>query len=189
MNTQLANQALQYNKVQRPQSQYAMQTGQMAALAGGLQNAGQMQNQNSLAQYGANTQLLGSLISAGGTAAGGYLQGRGGKTDSNQTNQPSASNPISDVRVKEDIRESDDVDLDNFLKKLVPYRFKYKEDTGLPQDDRLGVMAQDLEKSRVGSEIVKEDSDNVKNIDLMEAVPKILASLGYLNKKIDERTR
>jgi hypothetical protein len=166
MNTQLANQANMYNTTQRPLQQYGMQSGQMGAIAGGLQNASNMQNQNAIAQYGANAQLTGSALSAIGTAVGGIR---------------------SDKRDKENIRESDDIDIDNFLKQLVPYRFKYKEDTGLPQNDRLGVMAQDLEKSRIGSEIVREDSDNVKNIDLQEAVPKILASLGYLNKKIDER--
>jgi hypothetical protein len=164
MNTQLANQANMYNTTQRPLQQYGMQSGQMGAIAGGLQNASNMQNQNAIAQYGANAQLTGSALSAIGTAVGAIR---------------------SDKRDKENIRESDDIDIDNFLKQLVPYRFKYKEDTGLPQNDRLGVMAQDLEKSRIGSEIVKEDSDNVKNIDLQEAVPKILASLGYLNKKID----
>jgi hypothetical protein len=177
MNTQLANQANIYNTTQRPLQQYGMQSGQMAAIAGGLQNAGQMQNQNAIAQYGANAQLTGSALSALGQV-GGAFAGR-----------PPQAAATSDKRVKENIRESDDIDIDNFLKQLVPYRFKYKEDTGLPQNDRLGIMAQDLEKSRIGSEIVREDSDNVKNIDLMEAVPKILASLGYLNKKIDERTR
>jgi hypothetical protein len=166
MNTQLANQANMYNTTQRPLQQYGMQSGQMGAIAGGLQNASNMQNQNAIAQYGANAQLTGSALSAIGTAVGSIR---------------------SDKRDKENIRESDDIDIDNFLKQLVPYRFKYKEDTGLPQNDRLGVMAQDLEKSRIGSEIVREDSDNIKNIDLQEAVPKILASLGYLNKKIDER--
>lgn len=168
MNTGLANQANIYNTTQRPVQQYGMQSGQMGALAGGLQNAGAMQNQNANAQYAANAQLTGSALSAVGGLIGGAAL-------------------MSDERAKENMRPSNDIDVEDFLRQLVPYRFKYKQDTGLPQDDRLGVIAQDLEKSRVGSEIVKEDEEG-KKLDLMEAVPKILASLGYLNKKIDERT-
>lgn len=180
MNTGLQNQATMYNTTQRPMQQHAMATGQMSALAGGLQNAGQMQNQNSLAQYGANAALTGSLISAGGAMAGGYLS----RTPAAAT---TPVNPNSDKNLKEDIRKSDDVDVEDFLRKLIPYRFKYKDNTGLDQNDRLGVMAQDLQKSKVGSEIVQE-GEKGKEIDLAESVPKILAALGYLNKKIDERT-
>lgn len=168
MNTGLANQANIYNTTQRPVQQYGMQSGQMGAVAGGLQNAGQMQNQNANAQYGANAQLTGALLSAGGGVAGAAL--------------------MSDERAKDNVRPSGDIDVEDFLRKLVPYRFKYKPETGLDQNDRLGVLAQDLERSKVGSEIVRPDENDMKNIDLGEAVPKILASLGYLNKKIDERT-
>lgn len=166
MNTDLQNQQMMHNMYQIPMARFGAQQSNAQAMGGGIGNAGQMQNQNANAQYGANTQLFGALLGAGGALGGGYLA-------------------RSDRNAKTDIQEAD-LDIEKFLNDLTPYKYKYKEgygeDTSRP---RVGIMAQDIEKNPMGAELVNEDQKG-KTVDLIEAIPKVLASLGYLNQKIED---
>lgn len=179
-NTAMQNQANYYNTVTRPMSQYGMQSGQMGAMAGGLQNAANMQNQNAAAQFGANAQLTGALIGTAGQVGAGF-SGR-----PTAPAQQGAVTGTSDRNAKENVQKAD-FDVEKFLQNLVPVKYNYKLETGLDTSPRIGIIAQDLEKSKMGSELVQNGSE-YKQIDLLESIPKILASLGYLNKKLEERT-
>jgi hypothetical protein len=167
MNTQNRNQATTYNVTQRPVQQYGMQTGQMNAVNAGVTGAGQAQAQQQQTQYAANAQLTGAGLQALGSVAGGFAS-------------------KSDKSAKQDI-EPASIDIEEFLQKLVPYNFKYKPGIGMDNSRHTGIMAQDLEKSEAGSHLVDRGEDGYKEVDLMKSIPVILASLGHLNKKIEER--
>lgn len=86
---------------------------------------------------------------------------------------------FSDRRMKEDIKEMDQ-ELDEVMDELVPYFFKYIH-TG---EELAGVMAQDLEKSDIGAEIVVEDDAGLKRIYIPGAVSALLAMVARLNKRV-----
>jgi hypothetical protein len=69
----------------------------------------------------------------------------------------------SDRRVKTDVERESDADVDDFLSALEAYAYRYKGES--PQSpERHGVMAQDLEKSRIGRGLV-HDSPWGKQVD------------------------
>ena len=73
--------------------------------------------------------------------------------------------------------------IDEFLSKLDPYTFEYKnKDLGSKQ---MGVMAQDLEKSEVGSAAVRE-VNGVKQVDPSHLTMPILAAQSDMFKRIKE---
>lgn len=164
MNTQLQNQQMMHNQYQIPMARYGAQAQNAQAMGGGLSNAAGMQNANANAQYGANAQIFGALLGAGGALGGGALA-------------------RSDENKKKDVSKAD-FEIESFLSNLVPYKFRYKNPEMDGQGQRVGIMAQDLEQSNEGDELVY-DTPEGKVVDLEKAVPKILASLGYLNQKIE----
>lgn len=91
----------------------------------------------------------------------------------------------SDEKSKKEMSKSDD-EVTRFLDNLEPFNFKYKNPSmdGASSGKKLGVMAQDIEKSEIGSQMVKNGSDGYKRIDVVESVGPILASLAYLNQKL-----
>jgi hypothetical protein len=180
-NTGLANDALRYNKVERPQAQYGMTSANTAAINQGITGAGQAQQNQQMAQYQSNVGLAGAALGAGGSMAGGGLAS--GRFGGGSRSIPDSQYGTSDERLKEDIRPAD-IEIEAFLKELVPSSFRYKKETGLPQREQVGIMAQDLEKSEVGNSLVRE-SDEGKKVDLLDAIPKILASLGHINNKVE----
>jgi hypothetical protein len=91
----------------------------------------------------------------------------------------------SDKEEKKDISMADN-EIDSFLSELTGYKYSYKRPERHGEGERLGVMAQDMEKSKVGKEAVFKDQDNVKNIDSSKAISAILASLGRLNEKVED---
>lgn len=86
---------------------------------------------------------------------------------------------LSDKRTKKDISEVKDSDVNEFLGKLNPSHFKYKGDDA----EHSGIMAQDLEKSKMGKRAVVE-IDGKKHVNLKELVPGMLASLANLHKRL-----
>jgi hypothetical protein len=70
---------------------------------------------------------------------------------------------------------------------LKPASYDYKEevkhDPRASEDRQLGVMAQDLEKSKLGKEAVSE-GDAGKIVDYKDLQPKMLASLAALNQRL-----
>jgi hypothetical protein len=106
---------------------------------------------------------------------------------------------FSDKRVKEDIKDAKENDMKEFMSALKGYTYKYKKDSPAPQskNGEVGVMAQNLEKTRLGKKLVEEvkkfkmdgkgemkEAGSVKMIR-KEALGAALAGLGYLAKKID----
>ena len=90
----------------------------------------------------------------------------------------------SDERIKKDKEkiDDDDTDMEDYLSSLSPYKFKYKDD--MQNSDRMGVMAQNVEKTEAGKTIVSENENGVKQLDVAQMVGANSAALGYLHKKL-----
>jgi hypothetical protein len=95
---------------------------------------------------------------------------------------------ISDEDLKTDIDYTPE-DIQRFMDRIKPAAYNYKDevkDSPLASKNReLGVMAQDLEKSKLGKEAV-HDTPNGKVVDYDNLEPKMLASIAALNKRLKE---
>ena len=95
---------------------------------------------------------------------------------------------MSDKNVKEDKAPAED-DIKDFLDHLSAYSYRYKDEVagkpGAPEGQHTGVLAQDLQKSKVGAQAVKPDADGHLTVDHGQLTGSILAALAYLNDKQD----
>ena len=155
--TATRNQQEMYNKgliQQQFQNQMAKATG-----VTGQQStmAGNLQQQAGAAQQAQQAQTS-AIIGAAGTVAG-------------------AS--VSDINAKTNI---EDFSSDEFLGKLKPYKYDYKnEENG--RGKQAGVMAQDLENTEVGNQAVI-DTPKGKVVDYNKLGPTMLSSLVELNERL-----
>lgn len=156
---------------------YNLQTAQDIANKEGIYNAGlaQQNYQNQLglasAQAGAYQNVANAaqaqnaaMMQAGGTALGIYA--------------------ASDMTVKKDIDISPD-EIDDFLNSLTGYKFSYKDPEKHGEGERLGIMAQDMEKTPMGKDTV-QDIDGVKNIDSTKALHAVLAGVSRINERLNK---
>lgn len=88
---------------------------------------------------------------------------------------------MSDERTKENVQK---VDTKELLDKLSAVAYNYKKDA--TKDKKVGVMAQDLEKSELGKTLVVEDENGVKGYDKDKALSAALAALADLNKRLNK---
>lgn len=74
-------------------------------------------------------------------------------------------------------------EIENFLKVLKPstYEYKDKEDGG---GEKMGVMAQDLEKSAIGKTMVDTGADGKKRVDVNKAIGAMMAAMADMSKKV-----
>jgi hypothetical protein len=82
----------------------------------------------------------------------------------------------SDERIKENISEVSKDEIKELKESLKAVKFNYK-DSSYGDGDYVGVMAQDLEKSKLGKTLVFEDKDGVKKIDTNKAISLLLAMI------------
>ena len=164
---------------------------------GGLHaQLGQIAQEQANKQFGGQMGLIGAVAPivagafggplAAGAASGatpgvqniGYQPGIGQRTTSN-------FNPYinSDVLNKEDIKTAD-MELDEFMSTLQPYRYKYK-DKSMGDGEHMGVMANDMAKSPVGMKIVVATPKGLA-IDTKKGFGVLAAAIGRLNKKLEE---
>ena len=128
--------------------------------AGNL-NASEAADMNhSVAVQNANTAQIGTFAQLGGTVAQAF----------------------SDKRVKKDISKADK-EIENFLNHLKAQNWTYKDQEKYGEGNHTGVMAQDLEKSSVGKQMV-EEHDGVKMVNYTKGFATMMASLADINKRI-----
>jgi hypothetical protein len=156
-NTAIANQQRQYNQ-NLPQQQYQNQLALASGKSGAQGNLSQFYNQQAQTGMGG----LSGLASAGALM---YM--------------------ASDKNVKQDVQQAPD-EVDSFLNDLTGYKYSYKDPEKYGQGERLGVMAQDMEKSNLGSQSVEEGQDGVKMINEEKTFPAILASIARLNDRLNK---
>lgn len=170
-NNTLANQVNQQNWNARQNVADANTEGRnqhnQNVLSGAATGAGLTYNQASdtanrkIAQNQANQQNFTNQLGALGSLAGG------------------AALLFSDEEVKEDIQEQPDDDIEAFLNSIKPKQYGYKGD----DKTRHGVIAQDLEHSKIGSDMIR-DVNGVKAIDTNDLLGALLQSVAHLNKKV-----
>lgn len=92
---------------------------------------------------------------------------------------------FSDEKLKKDVKEVDSKSIEEFLSNLKAKAFKYKSPNGESYQNGTvtGIMAQDLEKSKIGKDMVS-DSDEGKQVDMKKAVPATLAAVADIMKRI-----
>ena len=116
------------------------------------------------------------LASAANAYGGNYLSGWSqGKTP-------------SDEDLKHEVSKITDADIDEFLK-LTPYEYEYTEDAkentpGATDGKKFGVMAQDLEKSKIGKALVDKDERGYRNVDIPMSVSALLATAASMNHRL-----
>jgi hypothetical protein len=135
----------------------------------GQNYAGQVANN----QLGVGNAVAGNVIGNQNRLAGLLGQGIGFAASRGAGGGGAIS---SDRRVKTNIEEISKADMQELKSHLRPYKFNYVNET-FGDGDWLGVMAQDLEKSKLGRTLVFEDTDGVKKIDLKKAVSILFATM------------
>lgn len=148
-----------------------------------MRNAQQQYNKN-LIQGNFDNELKKRGGSAQAQQFNAQAQGQNSQNQANATNQTigmgmSAAAMFSDERGKEDIEEFNASD---FLDSLTPHKYKYK-DQKHGEGQQAGVMAQDLEKTEIGSKLVT-DTPEGKMVDYGKAGPTMMASIAELNQRL-----
>jgi hypothetical protein len=168
-----------------------------AAQANNLANKQNIANTNANIQTQQNAQKSGvaqqmfnnKIAKAGGQQSSSNLnaqiQGQNSQNQANANNQTigtglTVAAMMSDERNKESVKEFNPSD---FLDSITGHKFKYKEPKKFGEGEHVGVMAQDLEKTAAGSQLV-HDTPEGKVVDYGKAGPHILASLANLNKRM-----
>lgn len=90
---------------------------------------------------------------------------------------------MSDKTKKTDIKDGSD-DVAEFLNSLKPYAYKYK-DEGNGKGPQVGVMAQDLEKSKAGRQAVV-NTPHGKMVDGAKLAGALAASLAKMHKRVED---
>ncbi len=162
-----------YNAYNRFNADRDRRFNRLASLAGIGQTAnsqGVANNQNYANQVSSNQMGLGNAVASANIAQANrttqlYGQGMG-----------AAALAFSDERLKTNINPISKDDMDELRHAIKPYRFNYVSDV-YGQGDWVGVMAQDLEKTKLGKTLVVEDQHGNKMIDAMKVTSLFLATL------------
>jgi len=172
------------NSQQQQDLQQVMQPGEILAQAeqARFQNA-QDQAARDRAFAG---QMGGALLGTVG-AIGGAMAGPGGAKMGQQSGQATGSavgEMLSDKTQKKDIKPASN-SVNSFLEALAAREFAYKNESapGAAPGHRVGIMAQDLEKSKLGKSMVKPGPAG-KSVDIAQALGASLAANAELHKRV-----
>ncbi len=121
--------------------------------------------QASAASAQSSSQLTGALIGGAATVGAGLLSDENQKTNIDPANKQTQA----------------------FLDALNAKSFEYKDSKipGAAEGERFGVLAQDLEKSKMGKSLVKE-TDHGKMIDIAQGFGAVLAAQAQLNERLKD---
>jgi hypothetical protein len=119
------------------------------------------------------SQLLSQAKQAQQGALGGLIQGG------------MMAYALSDETQKKNIKPAKK-QVDSFLKELNARQFEYKQpdSLGASEGKKVGIMAQDLEKSSLGKQMVKEVNGN-KMVDMAGGFSAVLAAQARLNERLE----
>lgn len=143
------------------QAQMYLNTGgQLASLSQSGGNAAAAAQLNQRSPWGAG------LSSAGGML-GGYF--------------------TSDPKMKEHVDKVTDAEIEAFLNEANPKTFGYKDEAvqnGSPGGRQMGIMADDLQKSKIGNAMVSNDAQGHKQVSGEQTVGALIAVASSLNKRL-----
>ncbi len=175
MNQQAYQQAEQARMNAALQSQNLNQNRQSNLLSG-LGDAERLRMQGVLGDIDSQTQLA-SQHQRGKSGIGGGLIGAAG-----------AALALSDKKSKKNVKGGEH-EAQKFLDALKSHVYEYKDqyqEQGAPSGQHMSPMAQELEKTVAGKDMVKETPDGMKMVDYSspQGYGAILAALGHLNEKL-----
>ena len=152
---------------------YNRQYSRLSSLAGIGQNANQQTSQ-AAGVYGqslSNNQIgLGNSIASADIAQANRISQMFGQGIT------AGALAFSDERLKENIEKIDPLELQEMRKELKAYKFSYKsKEHG--SGDWIGVMAQDLEKSKLGKTLVFTDNNGHKQLHIQKILSLFLATI------------
>ncbi len=127
---------------------------------------------------GVSSMGQGAKSMMGGMGGGG---GEGGGS-SMMSMAPMLMAAMSDKKAKTNIK-SGDKPTEEFLNNIQAHEYNYKKSAGQDSAKHVSPMAQELEKSTTGKQMVSE-SPGGKMVDYSKSGPAILASLAFLQKEI-----
>ena len=183
-NTMQRSQANQRNVAERQRmgEQRVALANQQQTYNKGLQ---QQQFQNKMAKAGAAGGALSNMAQQQMGSAAAQAQGAQAQAAGNRALATSAATAMSDERVKENISEANPSKLKDMMDKLTAYNYDYKDEVG-GEEDQMGVMAQDLEKSELGKEFVNETPEGIKTVDYGKMGSTLAAAVAQLNERLDK---
>lgn len=167
-NTGIANSQNAYN-AQTPETVF----GNQATAAGLVNNAANTEAKQANTS-GSNSQ---SLLSGGLGALGSIGGSSGGAFDASAF---ASGLPWSDEKLKDNIKP---FDAGEFLDHMTSKKWNYKPETGLSNNQHVGPMAQDLEKSSAGKQLV-QDTPMGKKIDYANAGGHIFSALANIHQRV-----
>lgn len=126
--------------------------------------------------YKAGTAATQAAMNAAGGLASLYGQIKG-----------SGSQTTSDERVKEYNNHSGlpKADVDDALRRIESINYKYKDGTGLDDEEHVGITAQSAEGTAFDG-MVSENSQGIKQLDKQMMLEAVLAGIASLRKELDE---
>lgn len=155
MNDMAQNSAI--NKMQEQQGAQQLLAAQIGQQRGVAAQTGIANAQATQAQRQSDNQFIGNM---GATAAMAFSDEN---VKENKKKNPSALNAV-----------------DEFLNSVEPYEYNYK---GGDDADRLGIMAQDLDDSQIGKQMVK-DTPEGKVVDYGQGFSAMMAGLAEMNQRL-----
>lgn len=194
-NEQAAQQAMALAASQRGASNpmLAFRQAQMANQQMGLQNSQQAAIMGQQERMQANQAILGQAAAQRGVALQSAMANQNADAAKSQREASmvaglgGAAMMASDENAKTNIKDSSDVsgEIVKMLAKLKPSEYEYK-DAKHGTGEKVGIMAQDLEKSKVGKTMVDQAPDGTKMVDTNKAIGALLAAAAEMNKKIEK---
>ena len=138
---------------------------------------------------GQNLNTLTSLNGQQLNAAGQSMQATNGAQGilgglMNAAGQVGAAAIMSDKDLKTDVSDAGD-DIDDMLGKLAAKTYRYKDEAKFGAGPRVGIMAQDLGKSKAGSSIVVATPDGL-GLDPGKAISAALAATARLHARMSK---
>lgn len=142
---------------------------------------------NTLQQYRlATATQVGSGQSATNQYSGGGFKGAVAGFNAGSKSDASALAYFSDRNGKDHIKEASDKLKAMFLK-LKPYEYEYKNKAH-GKGKHIGVMAQDLQKSELGSSVVESADGGMLRVDMKKSLSLLMAAVADLYNKVEART-
>lgn len=92
---------------------------------------------------------------------------------------------MSDERLKTNVQRPDESELDQLIAYLKPQKYEYK-DQRLGDGQRLGVMAQDVERGGPAGQALVSEQGGAKALDVPKSLGTALGLIGRLGERVDQ---
>jgi hypothetical protein len=124
--------------------------------------------------------LMGTVGGVAGGVFGGMFGGAQGASAGVSGGSQLGGAYGSDKRLKKDVAPEHEGNIEAFLATIQPKSYSYKDE----DKPRHGVLADDLEKSIIGSDMIRRDEAGMRHVDIPDAISALMQAVAHLNKKV-----